>query len=182
MNNESKYKALFFKFIYWYLQLSVVEDKFLKKGINKIEFNGDAEIKSDYFYLLNEVDLSRLDKNELDILQNFNLENIDKNELSKFIMKTYSKVFFKEYDQKFKYYGPMSMAYRVPSDCIALGCCFDRYGYFNGNKLKYDEINSNYQYLCNMLNYLQFDANSKIKVAFVLYDEFYGKIEDRFVK
>jgi len=181
MDNENKYKQIFFKFIYWYLQLDKIEENFRKNGVINLDVSGkDMDNGSMFFSLLNEIDISKLTEEEREYLDKININDLTDDTI-KFINNTYKRVLLND-DNTFIYYGPMSDYYRVPSDCVSLGFYYDRYGLACGNRLNLEQIRNNEKLIFKTFNYLQFDANSKIKVAFVLYDELYNKIPDRFRK
>ena len=177
---ENKYRRLFFKYFYDSLQLNKVEELFKKQGIKKIindKLNNCFGI-SDYFYLLNEVNLNNLTEDEYKYLDNIDINNCDLNDLISYLIATYKKVLFPKTSDDYVYYGPMTYDYMAPSDAIVIGVRYDKYGFDSGDRLTLEQVDSNEEVLCDILNGVQEENYDKIKVAFIRYHEFYGKVPE----
>ena len=94
------------------------------------------------------------------------------------ISSSFAKVLFSDNAQGYLYYGPESSAYVAPSKAIAIGVYYDKYGFSSGNRLTLEEVDANEDVLCNVLNDIQKNNYDKIMVAFIRYNEFFGKIHD----
>lgn len=177
---ENKYRRLFFKYFYDSLQLNKVEELFKKQGIKKIindKLNNCFGI-SDYFYLLNEVNLNNLTEDEYKYLENIDINKCDLNDLISYLISTYKKVLFPKTSDDYVYYGPMTYDYMAPSDSVAIGVRYDKYGFDSGDRLSLEQVDSNEEVLCDTLNKIQMENYEKIKVAFIRYNEFYGKVPE----
>ena len=178
---KEKYGKLFFEYIYNKLQLDKVEALFEKQGIRKLEnseFNNELNA-SKYFYMLNKINIERLSNEEVQFLNTISLADNEFNQkIEEFLLKTYQKVLFSDNAQGYLYYGPESSAYVAPSKAIAIGVYYDKYGFSSGNRLTLEEVDANEDVLCNVLNDIQKNNYDKIMVAFIRYNEFFGKIHD----
>ena len=174
MDNEiNNYKYLFFKKLYNSLGLKEIEQTFIKEKINSLEvvLNEKCDIISNYFFLLNDVDIDNLSKEQLDKFHLYfskeinDLEENDLKEIYKFIDDTYKLLLFPNIDSKYVYYGPINDNYSCPRDAIAIGLYYDAFG-------DYDDFEVENK-LADIINYIQFDLAKKenIKVAVIPYNQ-----------
>ena len=172
MNEIDNYKYIFFKSLYTILGLSDIEKEISNQKNFPLEIveNDEYDVISNYFFLLNEININKLNEQELQQFYDIFSKKVkqmtedDYKKAELFIKKTYQKLFFDNIDQKFVYYGPINMEYASPSDAITLGLYYDA-----SNDDDFEKENK----LNEIINYIQFQVAKKvnIKVAVILYNQ-----------
>lgn len=173
MNEIDNYKYLFFKKIYDELKLNQIEKELPKKKIMPLKVVQDEnyDIISNYFFLLNDLNLDGLSNEQLQEFHNYfskkikDLTEIELHNINEFIEKTYSLLLFPKGDEKYVYYGAINTDYTAPRDAIAIGIYYDVF-------VEADdfEIENN---LAEIINYIQFELAKKInkKIAVIAYNQ-----------
>lgn len=174
MNN---YRLLFFKYLYMKLNLKDIEE-YLE--FNKINYINDQKLMSDeeslcsciskYFYLLNDISLDLLTKEEINFLNSINTDIIN-DEIIDFLEKTYKKVFFNNPKNLDKYYGIVSEYYHVKGEYIVLGLKFESLGFVSKiikNRKEIEDIN----YLIDDV-IKKIESNKIFKIKVLKYNELF---------
>lgn len=167
------YKYLFFKEIYKSLELNKVEDNLSNvkiKPLTVVSTDG-YDIISNYFFLLNDANISNLNDEQLRKLNYYFSRKIDElsdqelEEAKQFIKDTYRLILFPTQKGKYVYYGPASDEYVSPSDAIAIGLYYDAFE--DGEDF---EIENN---VADVVNYIQFQLSKKIgdKVSVIPFNQ-----------
>lgn len=173
MNEINNYKYMFFKKLYDSLNLKEMEQRLENENIRSLNVISSDKYEpiSNYFFLLNEVNIERLSQEQL---QDFHLYfSKDINMLTKeeekkingFIDETYSIVLFPDVDSKYVYYGPINDNYISPKDAITIGLYYNVFG-------DYDDFEVENK-LADIINYIQFDLAKKInkKVSVIPFNQ-----------
>lgn len=168
MDKLNNYKYLCFKKLYSDLNLNEMESKLISDNIKSLEIdeNQEYDIISRYFFILNDVNIDKLNEAEstkFNDLFSKKVKNLSDEELKErfdFIEQTYKKVLFPEINSKYIYYGPISDNFICPTDAIAIGLYYDIFS--NGEDFEVENK------LADVINTIQFDlapkANKKVAV------------------
>lgn len=169
----NNYKYLFFKKLYNYLGLKEMEQTLIKEKINSLEVisNEKYDIISNYFFLLNDVNINNLNKVQLDKFHLYfskevkYLKEDELKEIYEFIDDTYKLLLFPNADSNYVYYGPINDNYSCPKDAIAIGLYYDAFGEYDDFEVK--------NKLADVINYIQFNLAKKIneKVAVISFNQ-----------
>ena len=173
MTIEDKIKYHYMKLLYEKLGFTKFEEYFKVNGVKAKEIIDPDGLKiSDYFFLQNNVDLSRLNKEELLYLQqSFSGEikdissstNPNYEEINKFLLEHLSCILFPNTKEK-----SISLDgnpfHRIPSDAI----CF----YFHYLRYKSDN-NIDFSIVYDKLNYIQSELSKEknLKIAIIPCEE-----------
>lgn len=173
MKEIDNYKYLFFKEIYKELNLNSIEKKMKNEKIKSLNvlFSEDYEPISNYFFLLNDVNIEKLTSEQLQEFHYYFSKNInelteqDLNKVKAFINKTYPILLFPDVDNKYVYYGSISDEYISPRDAIAIGLYYDAFVDCEDFEIE--------NKLADIINYIQFDLAKKInkKIAVILFNQ-----------
>lgn len=173
MKEINNYKYLFFKKVYYDLQLNLVEKSIEDKSIKSLNVisNDGYTIFSHYFFLLNNVNIDNLTDEQLKEFHLYFSKDIDTitddeiNKINAFIDNTYKLLLFPKGDEKYVYYGPISDDHMCPRDSIVFGLYYDA---FSGDAI--DVENS----LADIINYIQFDLSTKVnkKISVLPFNQF----------
>lgn len=173
---EYKYEYMFFKIIFKKLNLSELERKLESEKIKPYDEKNMNDRISKYFALLNRGTSINFTEEESEIFNYYFSKEINEltveplySEVESFIMKTYEKYFFSEAKEQYIYYGPASFEYMAPTDSIALGINYQKYGFNYSDK----ELERQEGVIVDMLNYIQNDLAkiSGIKLSAIAYNE-----------
>ena len=181
MNLEKKYRLLFFKYLFDLINLSEYEKYLVDNNVEYITneiIMCDEEIicskYSKYFYLLNEIDTSRLNSNEIEFLTKITIDNISDDNVKKFLEDTYKRVLFN--DEKDIYYGPMkNEKFKAKSNEIALGFKFDEFGFSKGVLKEEDEIDEKTELVDKTILEIE-DKFKEYSIRIIKYNELYEKL------
>ena len=102
MNEIDNYKYIFFKSLYTILGLSDIEKEISNQKIFPLEIveNDEYDVISNYFFLLNEININKLNEQELQQFYDIFSKKVkqmtedDYKKAELFIKKTYQKLFF----------------------------------------------------------------------------------------
>lgn len=168
MKEIDNYKYVFFKELYNSLKLKNLEQKLINENIKPLDIiEGDKyKIISNFFFLLNDVNLENLSKKQLSKFYEYFSKDInllskhEMDEIIDFVRETYSLVLFPTTNQQYIYYGPINDNYICPRDAIAIGLYYNAFGCYDDFELE--------NKLASIINYIQFDlakgSNYKISV------------------
>ncbi len=180
MNEFDNYKYLFLKNLYETLNLKVIEQKLLSEKVKPLNIVSDDyyDIISHYFFLLNDVNIEKLNSEQVNkfyTLFSKKISDLSEQELKealKFIDDTYYLMLFPNTEEKYVYYGPMTDNYICPRDAIALGLYYDAFGDYDDFELE--------NKLADIVNYIQFDLSKKVnkRLAVILFNQL--TLENRF--
>lgn len=180
MNEIVNYKYLFFKKMYTDLGLSKVEKVMKQSGIENLKLMyGNYDAISNYFILVNDVDISKLNDTQLQDFHNYfskdvnQLTNEELEQIYKFMEETYKLLLLPTEKGSHTYYGPINDNYCCPSDSIVIGLCYDILnskgveGFELYNKIMqligyiHTELAKNFNKKFMILSYNQFVLNCK---------------------
>ena len=174
MEMKDELKLLLFDIIYDKLGLSVIEKEMEENEIKPKEIDNPSEIplKSNYFFLKNDVTFDRLTSEEIKELNSYyddyklNKQG-SKEKLINFLDKNMLKLLLKNTDQEIVYWGPLTEDYMTSSDCIALAM---HYIEFDNEKPMSDD---QADFLYERMNYIQdvLGPKGNIKAAILMYNE-----------
>lgn len=174
MSFIDKIKYQYMKLLYNLLNISEIDKYFKEKGVNGKDIYDPDNIKiSDYFFLANNIVLSRLNKDELELLKKYMANDIKYinssynsmyDEMNEFLYKNMNKILIPDTEEKYICYGDFSPNNMLPYDCICLYCHYMRY---------VDESDKITSIVYNTINSLQYDLskNKGIKIAVIPCDE-----------
>ena len=172
MKEINNYKYLFLKKIYNELNLNLIEKELDKQNIKPLDIVPDENyhIISHYFFLLNDINIQKLNNDQLQKFYYYFSKNINElsetelKEIYKFIDETYPLMLFKETNNNFVSYGGIDSANFCPKDAIALGLYYNAFGDYDDFELE--------NKLANIINYIQFELakniNKKVAVQLTL--------------
>lgn len=173
MKEFDNYKYLFFKELYKELNLTFIEEKLKDEKIKPLNVlpSEDYELISNYFFLLNDINIEKLNSEQLKEFYYYfskNIKELSEQELEeakKFINNTYSMLLFPNVEANYVYYGPTSDDYVSPKDAIAIGLYYDAFVDCEDFEVE--------NKLADIVNYIQFDLakKSKKKVSVILFNQ-----------
>ncbi len=173
MKEFDNYKYLFFKELYKELNLTFIEEKLKNEKIKPLNVlpNEDYELISNYFFLLNDINIEKLTPEQLREFHYYfsrNIKELSEQELieaKKFISNTYSMLLFPNVEDNYVYYGPVSDEYVAPKDAIAIGLYYDAFVDCHDFEIE--------NKLTDIINYIQFNLAKKInnKVSIILFNQ-----------
>lgn len=148
MQMEDKYKLLFLRFLYIFLDLKQNEKNLIDKGIEAL--NNDNSEYSDlkYFSILNDGEIDVLTEEEKEILNKMEIvkveDFIERADLYQyyhdFLLSTYKRFFFSKVEEVEPiYYGAPSYETYAPNDAIALGINYRKFADSIESNNNYDE-------------------------------------------
>lgn len=183
---ENNYKYFAFKYIYEKIGLNQVESELITNGIKYLDYQDEEDSLyrtiSKFFNLKNNIDISLLSEEELEMFKKYFSIPIEEvlnnnallNEIYSFILKTIPKVLFPKVEENHCYYGPLNINYIAPRDSIVLG-----FNYYEFDiEENFDEVyDKQQQIICDALNNIQFNLSSSLEyvVSVIKYNEFYEK-------
>ncbi len=172
MNATDNYKYLLFKGLYNYLNLNEIENKISNniKPLNVVS-NEDYDIISKYFFLKNNVNVDKLNKEENEFFNYYFKKDIKEcsdselRAMNDFIKNTYKRTIFPDVSDDYVYYGPINDEYLCPKDSIVIGIYYDL-----SNENDFEIENQ----VSDIANYIQFEVanNKKLKIAVVAFNQF----------
>lgn len=137
MNLENKIKYQYMKILYQWLELNKVEKYLKDKGIKCKNIIDPDNLKiSDYFFLQNDINLSRLNKAELQELEKYftmDIKDINSNKnrlynkMNKFLIKNIYKILLPDPKERILENEFMDFYNYVPDDSICFYCHFIRF-------------------------------------------------------
>ena len=183
----SKYRIIFFRYLYKLLKLNIAEEYLTNHNIMHID---DENIMSDeekichkyakYFYLLNEINVANLSKEETDYLNSINLDSEIDKDIETFLTKTYNKVLFSNSVGETIYYGPHSSRFSVSDNVIAIGFKRNEFGFGNGSLLEYDETEKQNTIVDDVIKVIE--ENSSLDIKILKYNELFEKLKSNSIK
>lgn len=178
---EDKYRILFFRYLYDKLDLKDKEDYLEKMNIEYIsnekwmcEEERVCFKYSKYFYLLNKVNILKLNKSEVEFLKKVNVNSELNDALIKFLEATYKRVLFSDIVNQYIYYGPHSDSYKAKNNEIVLGIKRDEFGFSFGKIKERSIIEEKNRILDEVVNNIEKTSNMNVRI--IKYNEIYEKM------
>ena len=180
MTMEDKIKYQYMKILFERFELDLFEKYFHECGVKAKEMVDSDNLKiSDYFFLQNNVDLSRLSNKELNYLKQYfsndiketsNCENAKYEEMNTFLIQKIPIILFPDTTEK-SISLDSNPFHRIPSDAI----CF----YFHYLRYSSDE-HTDFSKVYDKLNYIQsvWSKEKNVKIAIIPCEEQLDYIRD----
>ncbi len=182
---EEKYRLLYFKYLYAILDLDKYEKELEGNGIDCItdeDLMCDEEIvchrASRYFYLLNEIDLSQLTKEEQEKLARLNVDQLGEEEIA-FLRQTCERALVSSEESENVYYGPfMNPRFKAEKKEIALGMKYDEFGFAKEEIKPIEVVNKQREVVNGIIGRIE-DGSTSPRVKVIRYNELYKTLNEQ---
>ena len=179
---EEKYRLLFFKYLCILIDINKYEMSLIDNGV---EYINDKNIMcreeltcskySKYFYLLNKVDITKLNVDELNYLQTYNADESITEDIIRFLESTYTRVLLSDVGDI--YYGPMmNDDFKAKSTDIVLGIKFDEFGLSRGILKDIDDSEKQSMEVSKIVELIE--NNNNIPIRVIKYNELFERLND----
>ena len=183
------YRKLFTQYIIEKLNLKKYDNEIRESGleflpINELDMDSYQYFSSNilkYFYIRNNINIEKLNENELGFLLQSNFYNNEElnDDEREFIERTYEKVIFEDVlkngEKCMIFYGPDSERFLCRNDAIAIGMRYDEFGENDLEDDKWDERHEKQLDFIEELNdrmQLDFQQKASIPISIIKYNEF----------
>ena len=177
---KEKYRVIFFRYLYQKLKLEEIEKKLVDNNIGFVTSESqmcDEEKTcykySKYFYLLNDIKVSKLNNTEKHFLELIHDDTSLNERIENFLESTYQNILFDNIIGKDKYYGPPIDTYMAKTNQIVIGFKRDEMG-FAAHKLKTrKQIEDDDKIIKEIIEELE--KNKQFNIKIITFNELFEK-------